>query len=261
MIFVRSVIRILLIAFATGSIYLVYVIFFIFVKLFRGRYEPLRNRIMKFWAVVIARILNVKVEVKGKPPKAPFFLVSNHLSYLDIIPIYLTLKCTFIARKDIRSWPVIGFIVQTMGIIFIDRQKKFDVSRVNKIISESLNQYQGIVLFPEGTTSDGRDVLPFRPPLLEHPAASELEVHYCTITYKTEENDLPASESICWWGDISFPAHMYKLAGTRGIYCTITFGVESVADRDRKILAERLYQKVRSQFEPVQGLSNEALIL
>jgi len=201
----------------------------------------------------------MKVTVKGNPPRAPFFLVSNHLSYLDVVPLYKSMTCTFVAKKDVESWPVVGFMAKTMGIIFIDREKKIDVGRVNQIISKSLNKDQGIVLFPEGTTSPGAEVLPFRASLLEHPAASDLDVHYASITYETSNQDLPASESVCWWGEISFPSHVYLLAGNKQINCTITFGQETVRHSDRKELADILYKKVKDQFIPVPDQPKEPL--
>lgn len=256
---VRAIIRLLLVSITTVTIYLVYVFCLLFVKVSGRRSEPLRNRFMTFWAGTLAWILNLKVTVIGIPPRAPFFLVSNHLSYLDVLPLYKSLTCTFVAKKDVESWPVVGFMAKTMGIIFIDRKKKIDVGRVNQIISESLHQDQGIVLFPEGTTSPGADVLPFRASLLEHPAASDLNVHYASITYETSNQDLPASESVCWWGGISFPSHVYLLAGNRQIHCTITFGEETVVHSDRKELADILHKKVKDQFIPVPDQSKESL--
>jgi 1-acyl-sn-glycerol-3-phosphate acyltransferase len=256
---VRAIIRLLQVSIATVTIYLVYVFCLLFVKISGRQSQPLRNRFMTFWAGTIARILNLKVTVKGNPPRAPFFLVSNHLSYLDIVLLFKSLTCTFIARKDVESWPVVGFMARTMGIIFIDRTKKIDVGRVNQIISKSLNKDQGIVLFPEGTTSSGADVLPFRASLLQHPAASDLDVHYASITYETSSQDLPASESVCWWGEISFPAHAYLLAGNKQINCTITFGKETVGHPDRKELADILHKKVKDQFIPVPDQPKESL--
>lgn len=248
---IRAIFRIILIAVSTVFMYAVYVVGLLFGKLFNRRYEYWRNFCMRNWAHVVAMLINMKITPVGTPPSPPFFLVSNHLSYIDIIPLFYTLKCTFIAKKDVQSWPVVGYMVKNLGVIFVDRTKKTDVKRVNRLISESLNSQQGIILFPEGTTSPGSEVLPFRPSLLEHPAASNVPVHYSSVTYKTSKADLPAAQSVCWWGDISFPSHVYKLAGNKRIECTIEFGEEAVQENDRKQLADILHDKVSGQFTPV----------
>jgi lyso-ornithine lipid O-acyltransferase len=204
---------------------------------------------MTLWAKSLLFILNIHVDVKGRPPDAPFFLVSNHLSYIDILPLYQNLDCTFVAKKEVESWPLIGYMAKTMGVIFIDRKRKIDVGRVNQIISQSLHEHQGIVLFPEGTTSAGDQVLPFKASLLEHPATSKFDVHFATILYQTSDRDPPASENVCWWGGISFPAHILRLVQTRRIECNIVFSEETVAHSDRKELADVLYKKVQQQFE------------
>jgi lyso-ornithine lipid O-acyltransferase len=248
---IRAVTRILLVAITTISLYIIYFIGYLFVRIFKGRHEPLRNFFMTLWANTLLFILNIHVEVKGRPPAAPFFLISNHLSYIDILPLYQNLDCTFVAKKEVESWPLIGYMAKTMGVIFIDRTRKVDVGRVNKIISNSLHEDQGIVLFPEGTTSPGERVLPFKASLLEHPASIEFDVHYATLTYQTSEKDLPASESVCWWGGISFSAHILRLVKNRRIECQIIFGSDTVSNPDRKQLADELYEKVNQQFKPV----------
>lgn len=230
---------------------LVYIILYGFVKLFGGSYESLRNAYMKNWAKGSARIFNFKVESEGEPPKAPFFLVCNHLSYLDIIPLYFYLNCTFVAKKEVKSWPVLGFLVYMMGVIFIDRKHKGDVVRVNKILTESLNEHQGIVIFPEGTSTGGKDILPFKSSLLEYPASQNLDVYVASINYKTSEKDMNAVDSVCFFGARhSFPEHVFLMAKNHRIDCKIIFNNEPVKASDRKELAEKLYQKMMDQFIP-----------
>ena len=212
---------------------------------------------LTLWAHCVIVILRMKIRVEGKPPDPPFFLVSNHLSYIDIIPLYRYIKCSFITQKGVGSWPVIGPMAKTMGLIFIDRSRKMDVARVNELISDHLHDHQGIVLFPEGTTSDGKELLSFRPSLLQHPAVSDFPVHYCSITYRTSADDPHPSESVCWWGGISFVNHFFKLAGNKKIYCILTFANDTVHETDRKKLAEKLHQKISNQFKPVSKLPKE----
>lgn len=214
-------------------------------------YEKLRNRGMRFWSVGICKIFNIRVIAQGKAPEAPFIMVLNHLSYLDIVPVFLHTNCTFVAKKEVLSWPVLGFMIKTMGVIFVDRTRKKDVVRVNRLLRENLNPMQGITLFPEGTSSGGVGVLPFRSPLLEFPASEMIPVHTAALRYETGESDLPARDSVCYYGAReSFVAHVFKMAQTRSITCYITFGENTVLEGDRKELARKLYQEVCTLFVP-----------
>lgn len=247
----RASIKISVFILFTLSGFLVYIILFGFVKLFGASYLPLRNAYMKSWSVGSAIIFNFKVESEGKPPEEPFFLVCNHLSYLDIIPLYFYLNCTFVAKKEVESWPVLGFLVYMMGVIFIDRKQKGDVVRVNKILTESLNKHQGIVIFPEGTSTGGMHILPFKSSLLEYPATQNMEVHVASINYKTSEKDLNAVDSVCFFGARhSFPVHVFMMAKNHRIDCKIRFNSDPVKATDRKELAEKLHQKMMNQFIP-----------
>jgi len=250
--FIASI-KIFFLIFYTLSIYLIYLPLYAILRLTRIPYEPLRNLYMYLWSVGMCTVLNIKVKTEGNTPQAPFFLVSNHISYIDIIPLYLNVKCTFVAKKEVRSWPVLGFMVKTMGVIFVDRSRKRDVTRVNEIMSRSLNKYQGMVLFPEGTTSNGESLLPFRPSLLDFPATKNIPVYYCTIHYKTaeEKGDPPAEKSVCFYGARDpFHTHVFKLAKNHRIDCEIRFCDTPIQSSDRKELAQELRAGMQRIFKP-----------
>lgn len=206
---------------------------------------------MALWGKTVIKLFSMEIRLEGAPPKPPFFIVSNHLSYLDI-PIYSAfIDTTFVAKAEIRRWPIVGFMASTLGIIFIDRNKRSDVKRVNNLIASNLNDKQGVILFPEGTTSPGMEVLRFRPSLLEHAAVSNIDVSYSTLRYETLKEDLPAYKSVCWWGNKSMLKHLFLLSKNRKVIVDIRFGSETVNHKDRKILAMKLHKKVSSLFDPV----------
>lgn len=210
---------------------------------------------MRFWSKGVALIFNIHFHVTGTPPEAPFILVSNHLSYIDILPMFIHMRCTFVAKKEVESWPVLGPMVKRTGVIFIDRSTKKDVTRVNDILSKSLSKNQGIVLFPEGTTTGGNVVLPFRSSLLDFPASQSIPVMYSAIQYKTSKEDLPAEESVCFYGARDpFHKHVFKLAGNKRIDCRVAYFKDAVLKEDRKVLADALHEKVESV---ARALKNE----
>jgi 1-acyl-sn-glycerol-3-phosphate acyltransferase len=248
---IRASIRLVLLIVYTLTTFGIYLVGYAVVWFFKQRYEPWRNLFMRTWARGVAFIFNIQVDAVGEPPKAPFFIVSNHMSYLDIVPLYLNLRCTFVAKKEVRSWPILGFMVKAVGVIFIDRNRRGDVKRVNELLNRSLNKYQGMIVFPEGTSSGGRNVLPFHSSLLQLPATANQPVHYCSLYYETGVGDPPADHSVCFYGAReSFLQHIWKFAKTRSIYCEIRFGDKPVQSSDRKELADKLHEKIEGIFRP-----------
>lgn len=246
-----AVIKSFLYIFTTVVIYIIYAAGLVFTRLFNIRYEPWRNRCLKIWGKIALTCLAVKVEMKGTPPEPPFFLVSNHLSYIDIPVYYYCLKTTFVSKAEVKEWPVVGLMARSLGIIFIDRKRKRDIYRVNTLISDNINDRQGVILFPEGRTSSGDKIMPFRPSLLQHPAMEGLHVHYAAIRYQTSEKDVPARLSVSWWEDISLLEHLIRLASNRSITAQVTFGEKSVKKDNRKILANELQKEVETAFIPM----------
>lgn len=223
------------------------------VKLFGRSDEPWRNRCLKFWGKYSMKCLGVTIKIEGSPPEPPFFLVSNHLSYIDIPVYYYALKTTFVAKSEIKHWPLVGPMARTLGIIFIDRNRRSDVHRVNSKIAENINENQGVILFPEGRTSPGDEIRRFKPSLLQHPVDADFDVHYAVIRYETGEQDRPARDSVCWWQDISLMEHFIGLASNRSITATITFGCKALKNDDRKILADELQKESEKIFIPLKA--------
>lgn len=217
----------------------------------RGVASFLRHR----WGLSICRILNIQVTVHGKIPRPPFFLVSNHLSYADVWVLFSVLRGTFIAKSDVKKWPVIGWIIATSGILFVDRSRRMDVKRVNEEISRSITDSQGVILFPEGTTSPGDDVLPFRSPLLHYPAQKQMPVHTVAIHYTSKDVHFTAREYICWWDDTPFAHHVLRMMRLKGSVADLYFGEEPVSDSDRKTLTAKVESQIRSSY--MQGLPSD----
>lgn len=200
---------------------------------------------------IFVAVMRVRAEVQGRPPAAPFILVSNHLSYLDIVLFGSQVPAVFVSRADVRDWPIIGTMCRAVGTVFIDRGSKRAIPQVMERIREVLDQGQGVVIFPEGTTTGGAEVGPFKPSLLETAASAELPVSYAALSYRTPEGAAPAQESVCWWGDMTFGRHLIGMLGLPEIRATLRFGEERILERDRKVLAERLHFAVEAQFQPV----------
>lgn len=210
-----------------------------------------RQLAFELWTKSFVWIGGMNIEVIGTPPQPPFFLVCNHLSYVDIAPLRIAAKGVFVAKSEVRDWLFAGRIVSDMGIVFIDRKNKRDIPRAGEEIIERLNDGEGVIVFPEGTSTKGDDVLPFNSSFLEFAAKIDLPVSYASISYRSDEGDPPPSEFVCWWDDIAFVEHLYRLFTVKGFTAIVTFGEHSVVNPDRKELAAELRQKVRESFVPV----------
>lgn len=210
-----------------------------------------RQVLFLVWAKMFSRIAGMKIEVINKPPRPPFFLVSNHLSYTDIPAFRAVINGVFVAKGEIDSWFLAGKMVRDMGTIFINRQNRRDIPRAGAEIIKKLDDGEGVIVFPEGTSTKGEEVLPFNSSFLEFAAQKNLPVSYASISYKTPVNEPDASDVVCWWQDISFMAHLWRLFQVKEFTATIIFGEQPVHSRNRKELAHFLREKVKEKFIPV----------
>ena len=165
-------------------------------------------------------------------------LVSNHLSYLDILVIAAITPAVFVSKSEVRGWPVIGWLTSLAGTIFIVRERRTHVGAVNREIESALAAGALVVIFPEGTSTNGEQVLPFRSPLLEPVMAGSYRIATGYLHYELEGGD--ARNEVCYWGDHTFFPHAVNLLGKRRVHATMRFGKFQRTTDDRKELARQL---------------------
>lgn len=214
------------------------------------RGERWRAFIFRLWGRVALVFFGVVLEVEGTAPEPPFFLVTNHLSYVDIPLLASRLDTVFVAKSEVASWPVVGTLCRAMGTVFIDRGSRRDVVRVIGRMRRRLEARHGVIVFPEGTTTDGLCVRPFLPSLLEAPVRLGHPVAWATLSYRTVDGDPPASLAVCWWGGMTLGDHLLRLLGLRRIEARLRFGAQPVTATHRKQLAEELRARIVADLFP-----------
>lgn len=247
----RVILRAALFAVATTILFLAWVAGKYLLAPMRPARQRWRRIILNTWARTLALIIGMRITVKGEPPRPPFFLVSNHLSYIDIIAYAAHLDCVFVAKHDIAGWPGFGLLARGIGTIFINREKLQDIPRVIGLIDGALAEGAGIVLFPEGTSTMGDTVRRFSAALLEPAARAGYPVSYAAITYRTPPDEPPAHMAVCWWGEMTFAPHLLELLKVRRFEAEIRFGAHAIAADDRRVLAASLWESVNRMFVPV----------
>jgi 1-acyl-sn-glycerol-3-phosphate acyltransferase len=211
----------------------------------------LKSRLMQIWSRGVCALLGIRVTVQGSPPSPPFLLVANHLSYVDIVILASRAEGVFVARGDLSGWPILGRLSRSVDTLYVDRQNRRDLPRIGSSMETMLREGRGVYLFPEGTSTGGETILPFKPAILDLAARNAIPVWHAAISYTTPPGATSASQAVCWWGDMTFFKHLVNLTRLPGFEARLSFGDAPLQSRDRKALAAGLWREVRRRFIPV----------
>lgn len=189
---------------------------------------------------MILRRLGITAEICGPRPTRGL-IVSNHLSYLDILAFAAAVPCVFVAKREVSRWPGIGWLARSAGTIFVDRQNRATTEAAASQMAEILRSGVPVLLFPEGTSTDGSVLLRFHPSLLEPAIQAGAPLTPAAIAWRLnggEERDL------CYYGDIHFMPHLFATLGRSGVSCSVEFYPESQVYQERKAAALELRERV-----------------
>lgn len=187
------------------------------------------------------RVFQVDMRVTGPIPSRGL-LVCNHLSYLDILVLGATTPCVFVSKCEVKRWPVFGWFASLAGTLFLHRDKRSDVARMIREMRRLMDGGALVVLFPEGTTSDGREVLPFKSSLLEPATIHPDPLSAGFIEYGLNDGDV--AEEVCYWKDMTLLPHLFNLFGKQGLEARLRFTELRPASANRKQLARQLHCEV-----------------
>ena len=206
-------------------------------------------------SVRLLRWFGVSIECHGTPP-ASGLIVSNHLSYLDILVFSAVAPCAFVAKREVKAWPGVGWIATLAGAVYIDRSRRSATQAVQGQMAASLAAGVRLVLFPEGTSSDGRQILPFRSSLLQPAVENHAAITAACIAYEIEGGD-PAVD-VCYHGDMVMAPHAAKLFGKGPVKATLRFSATTKVHSDRKDAARELCDEIAILREQPESLAQAA---
>lgn len=210
--------------------------------------QPEKAVITQRWSRQLLHILAIKVKVVGEPgliypPNT--LIVANHISWLDIFALNSVTVSRFVAKKELRDWPLAGFLVKSAGTLFIDRSNRRDASRVNEQLAEALKDGGCMAVFPEATTSNGRQLLPFKASLFESARLAAATVQPVAIRYLTPGGHYCAAPA--YDGDVTFWQCVRAILSCRDMVAELTYlpAIHS-AGQSRQSLCSLSQQQIAS---------------
>lgn len=214
--------------------------------------------IPQLWHQGMCRVFGLQVLVQGAPlHNQQTLFVCNHVSYLDIPVIASVLKASFVARKGVASWPIFGTLARLQQTAFIS-QSQSDAQKEKNALSTLLDEGKSLILFPEGTSTDGTSVMPFKSSLFSitlHESRNGLMVQPMTLSVESVDgrpaSDRSARDLYAWYTDMTMPAHLKAFTSCRGAVIRLTFHppVDPKLYSERKTLADDCHAAVQAGME------------
>jgi 1-acyl-sn-glycerol-3-phosphate acyltransferase len=210
-----------------------------------------RQALIRRWSRQLLRMLRVEPRIEGLPEgglPGNLLIVANHVSWLDIFVIHSVRPSRFIAKAEVKRWPVLGHLVAGCGTLFLDRGRRRDAHRINEQARDVLAAGDTIAIFPEGTTTDGRSVLPFKSSLVQpivdaHGHVQPIAIRYVGLDGRC--NDAPV-----YIDETTFLESLWRVLGERSLVVELTFGPTVAAQaRHRGELSRQAEAFIRAVLE------------
>jgi 1-acyl-sn-glycerol-3-phosphate acyltransferase len=247
-----------LLLFLIGSLIFLSIVFCVRLVFLFSLKNPQRSlsQLATLWASVMVWILDISVTANEEIMNlnsSHHLSASNHQSYLDVIIIASMISTLFVAKKDVQSWPILGWLASLGGTLYIDR-KAFRGAKNSMIdIEKALLNNCNVHIFPEGTSSNGETIFPFRSSLFNAALNAHCAVLPITVNYEMingEKVNISNRDLVCWYGDMTFISHFWNLLQITS--CTVRIirheSINSVEHQSPKDLSTISYHAVYQGF-------------
>ena len=208
--------------------------------------RKIRSILIQHWAKRLLRILKIKITLSGEVlnflSKDSYLMVSNHISWLDIPVIFSLKPITFVSASDVKTWPIIGMLAKISGAIFVDRNRKSSLLEVVQAMNHHFkNHKQSICIFPEGITSNGYQVLPFKSNLFQ--SAFESNKLLLPLSIKYKENNVITNRT-SFHGSTTLFQSFKRIAKSNRIEVALDIGHPVKPTQSRKDLSVKLQEAI-----------------
>ncbi len=206
-----------------------------------------RHEYIRWWSAGLLRCMGLTLEVNGTARPGATLVVANHVSWLDIAAIHAALPhVRFVSKADVLRWPLLGWLIRSAGTLFIERERKRDALRVVHAMADALQAGDAVAVFPEGTTGEGPQPLPFHANLLQAAVATATPVQ--PVALRFSDGAASFSEAVVFVGETTLLQSMWRVASARGLRAHVrVLPPMASAHADRRALAEHLREAIAAE--------------
>jgi 1-acyl-sn-glycerol-3-phosphate acyltransferase len=220
--------------------------------------QETKDKLIQNWSKKLLLIFGIQLRISNPEilPSSPFLLVSNHISWMDIHAINAFKPIRFVAKSEVEGWPLFGWMAKQLGTVFIKRDNSRHGRQVATIVAKVLST-QSVCIFPEGTSTEGDSVLPFKANLFESAIISKVPVYSLALSYKSLITGL-RSQSPAFVGEMGLLESMGNILNDRQLVVELCFLLPAEPalgiPRDRKFLAFHSHEAIKYQLNDNQPL-------
>jgi 1-acyl-sn-glycerol-3-phosphate acyltransferase len=203
-----------------------------------------RRARIQWWATKMLRIMGIALRVDGTPHAGGTLLIVNHISWLDIMAVHAVCpQARFVSKADVKAWPVLSKLVDAAGTLYLERERKRDALRVVHVMAQALSEGEMVAVFPEGTTSDGRGLLPFHANLLQAAISTDTPVQPVALRFSDAHDAV--SRAVEFVGDTSLLQSLWRVAGGEGVVVHVRLlPAQPSHGADRRVLSDRVRAQI-----------------
>jgi len=232
---ILAIIRLILFA----VVMTVYIITVLIISIFVGDKTKASTHLRRPTIKLFFLVLGIRMKRTGTLPTGTVLFIGNHISYIDPFALVYHILAWPVAKLEVASWPLIGYVCQISGVIFVKRRSADSLRTTRVAIAEALHRGDSVVVYPEGTTTEGKEMLPFRRGIFDLAVNNNIPVVPVTIKYEDERASFVRRHS--------FLPHFIKLFSLWSVRVHIHFDEKIEAD-DSKVLLEKARSIIESNY-------------